>query len=276
MKKSTLTLLMILMLFSIIGISCQPSDKTGASVSTSTPTPTPTPAPTPAALEAKEPESYSLTQTVTIQPTGKTPAANIPPLQFVFARMNTDRRLSFKLPEPLGEVIYLEKPTLKYLIFPARNQYVELNPDELGFQLADLMSPGSVVANLKGKVQHEVLGTETVNGRTAVKYRFKGSADTRTTAGTAQADSIVFLDQETGLPLKSEIDTTSTSGAGAHIVTSTDNLQLGPQPALFEVPTGMKKVTSTELKQQVQSFVGAIRVFAEYLRQRGVAPQPVS
>jgi hypothetical protein len=30
----------------------------------------------------------------------------------------------------------------------------------------------------------------------------------------------------------------------------------------------MRKVTSTELKQQVQSFVSAIRVFAEYWRQQ--------
>ena len=73
-------------------------------------------------LEAREPERYSLTSTITIQPTGNSPQANIPPLQFSFARMGTDRRVSFKLPDPVGEVIYLEKSPLKYLIFPARNQ----------------------------------------------------------------------------------------------------------------------------------------------------------
>src|SRR5712692_7882384 len=91
-------------------------------------------APRIAALEAKEPDRYSVITTITIQPTGSAPQTNIPPLQFSFARMDTDRRVSFKLPGPVGEVVYLEKSPLKYLIFPSRNQYVEIDPSELGFQ----------------------------------------------------------------------------------------------------------------------------------------------
>ena len=219
-------------------------------------------------LEAKEPERYSLTTTITIQPTGNSPQANIPPLQFSFARIGTDRRVSLKLPDPVGEVIYLEKSPLKYLIFPARNQYVELDPNELGFQLGDVMSPASVVARLKERAQYEQAGTEPVNGRAAIKYRFRAAADTHTKVGTAQADSILWVDQETGLPLRSEIETTSSSGAGARIMTVSDNLQLAPDPTLFEVPTAMKKVTSAELKQQVQSFVGTARAVAGFLRQQ--------
>lgn len=219
-------------------------------------------------LEAREPESYSVTNTIAIQPTGSSPAANVPPMQFSFARLGTDRRMSFKLPDPVGEVIYLEKSPLKYLIFPARNQYVELDPDELGFALGDLLSPGAAIERLKERTQYEQVGTETVNGRTAIKYRFRGAADTHTGIGTAQADSIVYIDQETGLPLRSEIDTTSSSGAGARIVTVAENLQFAPEARLFEVPTAMKKVTSTELKQQVQGFVAAARAIAGYLRQQ--------
>ena len=219
-------------------------------------------------LEAKEPERYSLTTTITIQPTGNSPQANIPPLQFSFARIGTDRRVSLKLPDPVGEVIYLEKSPLKYLIFPARNQYVELDPNELGFQLGDVMSPASVVARLKERAQYEQAGTEPVNGRAAIKYRFRAAADTHTKVGTAQADSILWVDQETGLPLRSEIETTSSSGAGARIMTVSDNLQLAPDRTLFEVPTAMKKVTSAELKQQVQSFVGTARAVAGFLRQQ--------
>ena len=216
----------------------------------------------------REPERYSVTNTITIQPTGSSPQANVPPLQFGFAKLGLDRRVSFKLPDPVGEVIYLEKAPLKYLIFPARNQYVELDPTELGFALGDVMSPVSAIERLKEKAQYEQLGVETINGRSAVKYRFKGSADTHTKVGTAQADSIVYIDQETGLPLRSEIDTTSSSGAGARIVTVAESLQFTPDATLFEVPTSMKKVTSAELKQQVQSFVAAVRAVAGYLRQQ--------
>ena len=227
-----------------------------------------------APLEAREPERYSVTTRVTIQPTGNAPQANVPGLQFTFARLATDRRISFKLPDPVGEVIYLEKAPLKYLIFPARNQYVELDPAELGFQLGNVMSPASAIERLKERTQYERMGTDTVNGRTAIKYRFSGAADTRTQVGTVQADSIVFVDQETGLPLRSEVDTMSSSGAGARVVTEAANLELTPDPLLFEVPVTMKKVTSAELKQQVQGFVNAIRVFVSYARQQvNTSPQ---
>ena len=225
-------------------------------------------------LAAKEPESYSVTTTISVTPTGNAPQANIPPLQFSFARTGAARRVSFKLPDPVGEVIYLEQPPLKYLIFPARNQYVELDPVELGFQLGDLMSPAAIIDRLKQRSSFEAMGSETVNGRTAVKYRFRGAADTHTKAGTAQADSLLYVDQETGLPLRSEIETTSTSGLGARIVTTAESLQLNPASSLFEPPTTMKKVTSAELKQQVQGFVNTLRIVAGYLKQQlNSAPQ---
>src|SRR2546426_3090710 len=146
-------------------------------------------------LEAREPDTYTVATTITVQPTGNAPQANIPPIQFSFAKLGTDRRLSFKLPDPVSEVIYLEKSPMKYLIFPARNQYVELDPNELGFQLGDLMSPASAIQRLKEKSQYEQMGTDTLNGRTVVKYRFQGAKDTHTKVGTAQADSMVYVDQ---------------------------------------------------------------------------------
>jgi hypothetical protein len=166
-------------------------------------------------LEAREPERYSVTTRLTIQPTGNAPQANVPALQFTFARLAADRRISFKLPDPVGEVVYLEKAPLKYLIFPARNQYVELDPAELGFQLGNVMSPVSAIERLKERTQFERIGTETVSGRTAIKYRFRGATDTQTQVGTVQADSIIYVDQETGLPLRSEVDICFERGRGA-------------------------------------------------------------
>jgi len=263
----------LLVLGAVLSSACATAGTNTATVSNSNAA-APTPPPPPAPLEAREPDRYSVATTITVQPTGNAPQTNIPPMQFTFARITDQRRVSFKLPDPVGEVIYLEKPPMKYLIFPARNQYVELDPNELGFQLGELMSPASAIQRLKEKSRYEMLGTEAINGRTAIKYRFSGAVDTHTQAGTAEANSIVYVDQETGLPLRSEIDTSSTSGAGARIVTTTDNLQLTADAAMFEVPTTMKKVTSTELKQQVQSFVGAMRAVAGYFKQQMDTPPP--
>jgi len=263
----------LLVLGAVLSSACATAGTNTATVSNSNAA-APAPPPPPAPLEAREPDRYSVATTITVQPTGNAPQTNIPPMQFTFARITDQRRVSFKLPDPVGEVIYLEKPPMKYLIFPARNQYVELDPNELGFQLGELMSPASAIQRLKEKSRYEMLGTEAINGRTAIKYRFSGAVDTHTQAGTAEANSIVYVDQETGLPLRSEIDTSSTSGAGARIVTTTDNLQLTADAAMFEVPTTMKKVTSTELKQQVQSFVGAMRAVAGYFKQQMETPPP--
>jgi hypothetical protein len=272
----------LLVAMALLSLACANSEPTSGGGATSNanmgtganPAAAPQPA-APVALEAREPERYSVTTTITVQPTGNAPRGNVPPLQFTFARVGTDnRRVSFKLPEPVGEVVYLEKGPQKYLVFPTRKQYVDLDPEELGFRLGNLMSPVSVIKRLKERAKYESMGTELVNGRTAVKYRFSGATDTHTKAGTVQADSLIYVDQETGLPLRSEIETASTSGAGARIVTETGSLELSPDPTLFEIPPGMKQVSSTELKQQVQGFVSTIRVLAGYLRPQADASQP--
>ncbi|HWP42619.1 MAG TPA: hypothetical protein VNO14_05250, partial [Blastocatellia bacterium] len=99
-------------------------------------------------LEAREPQNYSTTMTISGQWSGGQRQGDIPTLQFDFARMGNDRRWSFNLPQPVGEVVFLEKEGLKYLIIPSRNQYVELRPEELGFDLGRLMTPVTVIERL--------------------------------------------------------------------------------------------------------------------------------
>lgn len=229
-----------------------------------------------AALTTTEPERYSTTMTISGTGTFNQRQGSMPPLQFDFAKMGTDRRWSFKLPAPVGEVIYLEKAGLKYLIIPARNQYVEMSPEQLGFQLGNLMTPITMIDQLKARTQHENLGTETVDGRAAVKYRFAGARDTRTQAGTVQADSFVWVDQSTGLPIRSDINISTTSGETARIATETRDIQLNPDPAQFDVPAGMRKVTGEELKQQVQGFIQAIQFFVQMMRAQQVGAAPAA
>ena len=181
--------------------------------------------------------------------------ATLPPQQIQFARNGADRRWALNLPAPVGQIIYLEKSGLKYLIIPARNQYVELKPEELGFQLGTVLTPSAMVERLKPRAQYEQVGSEPINGRPAIKYRFVGAADTRTQAGTAQTDSYVYMDQETGLPLRADLNFSTTSGATDTGTIMTENIQLNPDTTLFDVPTGMRKVETQELKQQVQNFI---------------------
>src|SRR5262252_3218416 len=187
-------------------------------------------------IYAKEPDQYSETITIMVEPTSlgvqdknasqdknarqdknakQDKNGEVPPLQFDFARRGGDRRAAFQLPT-LGQVIYLEHSGLKYIVLPARNQYIELDQATLGVELPklSLMTPTAVVEHLKSSAQYYNLGPEDVNGRPAIKYRFAGKSNSQTAAGDIDTDSTVYLDETTGLPVKAEILGSTAGGKG--------------------------------------------------------------
>jgi outer membrane lipoprotein-sorting protein len=218
-----------------------------------------------ATIDIKAPERYSVAMTISTQ--GTTSGAPAPMLtqQLSLAKVGADRRWTFVLPAPLGQIVYLEKSGLKYLVLFERKQYVELTPDALGFQLGSVLTPNSIAERL-GSRQYEKLGLEPVNGRTAVKYRVTRAADTST-----QIDGVIFVDQETGLPVRSELNTAATA-TKSRVIVEVRDVQLNPDPAQFDVPAGMKKVTQQEARQQVESFASALRPFADIISGTPSAP----
>ncbi len=122
------------------------------------------------------------------------------------ARNGADRRVSFKLPDG-SDLIYLEKGGVHIVIAPARKQYAELTPEATGFQLHKLMTPGQLVSRLENLKGVERVGEETITGRTADKYRYATTRNTGTQAGQVSAEAFVFVDKETGLPLRAELFT---------------------------------------------------------------------
>ncbi|HYP25320.1 MAG TPA: hypothetical protein VE262_01260 [Blastocatellia bacterium] len=228
-----------------------------------------------APINVREPEQYSAVFTISGEGEANARQGNAT-TQVDFAKRGADRRMTFNAPPPIGQITYLERAGQKYLIIPARNQYVELRPEEMGVNLGSLMSPATMIEQLKARTQYENMGTETINGRTAVKYRFAGAKDTRTQAGTVQADSFVYVDEATGLPIRSQVNASTTSGATARVVTELRDLQLNPDPALFELPANMKKVTTEELKQQVQGFIALARTLSAMAGQGSQSAAPAA
>jgi len=218
-----------------------------------------------------EPERYSLKMTISGSGSANNRQANMQTQEIVFARMSANRLWTINV-APLGQISYLEKPGLKYLILPSRKQYVEMTPDAVGFPIGSVLTPSAMIERLKSQ-PHENQGVETVNGRGATKYRFAGTAQTGTQVGAVNADSIVHVDQETGLPLRADLFFSGANNANARVIIETRDIQLNPDPAMFEVPAGYSKVTAEELKQQVQSFVAFVRAIAPMLQQQaGGAP----
>ncbi|HEV2763554.1 MAG TPA: hypothetical protein VGV38_11305, partial [Pyrinomonadaceae bacterium] len=156
-----------------------------------------------ARIEVREPETYRATYVIAGQTTGSQAAAASTSIEV--ARSGANRRYAFdtRIPQ-VGKIIFLDRADKRYIILEARKQYMELTPETTGFQVPRAMTPGMMIEQLQNQQGVTKVGEEQVAGRTAVKYRVAGTVRTGTAAGDTKAESFVYVDKETGLPLKAE------------------------------------------------------------------------
>jgi hypothetical protein len=213
------------------------------------------------ALAAKEPERYKATLVFTAETEGGEKTIGIPPLTAEVARNGDDRRVAFKLPDG-SDLIYLDHAGVPYAIAPGRKQYAELTKEATGFQLHKLMTPGQIVSYLDKLKGIESAGEEPVNGRPALKYRYARTSNTNTGAGTVNTESFIFIDKETGLPLRAEILSEASGNVqgvkGAKIIAEMRDITTDVSPTLFEVPTGLNKVPEEQVRAQVNALIGTV------------------
>jgi hypothetical protein len=245
------------------------ANATGANINAST---------APSTIAAREPESYRATLVFSAETEGGDKAIGIPTLSAEVAKSGSDRRLSFKLPDG-SDLIYLEKAGVQYGIAPARKQYAELTPEATGFQIHKLMSPGQVVAYLDRLKGIEFVGEEPLAGRTALKYRYARTAQTQTSAGEVKTESFVYVDKDTGLPLRAELFGEASGEVqgvkGAKVVAEMQNIQTNVDPTLFEIPPGMNKVSESQVRAQVNAVTNTVAaVLRALLMNMNTAPSP--
>lgn len=212
-------------------------------------------------IEAREPEKYTATMVVTLTPSGQQAQA-LPEVKV--ARNGTDRRYSFTLPMA-GEIVFLDKADKRYVILPARKQYLELTPEMTGFEVPRSMTPGQMVAQLERQQGVERVGEETLNGRQTVKYRYAAQANTNTQAGQVATDTYIYVDQETGLPLRIEGYGQSTGNVqgvnSGRATVEMRNLSTDVDPSEFDIPQGYAKLTPQEVQQQTRAILAGLQFF---------------
>lgn len=231
-------------------------------------------------LDTAEPEKYSATLVFTLQTSGGDKAMGIPPLAVQVARNAADRRVEFKLPDGTP-LVYLDHDNRHYVIVPSKKQYAELSKESTGAQLQKLMTPGQIVADLKNKSGVEKVGEEQINGRTAEKYRYATSKDTKTQAGQVTAEAFVFIDKETRLPLRTEVNAESSGEVkgvnAARIVAEMRDLKTDVDAAQFQIPEGYSQVAPEKIKQQIDALTNAVASILRALMsnmQMGTSPSP--
>lgn len=270
----------MLCLLVLAGSACQPQPATGNNTNASSNTVntnaantsnsnTGTTTTTGTTIDTREPDQYSATVTLKAEVTGSQ-SISTPPLTATFARNGADRRVAFKVPGG-DEVVYLDRGDKRYIVLPNRKQYAEINAQSTGFEIPTVMTPGQIVNQVKSVGGCEQAGEEQFNGRSAMKYRCAAAAKTGTQAGDVKAESFIYVDKETGLPLHSESILSSSQTVGGasavKLVTELNNIQTNVAPTTFDEPTGMSKVDPAQVRSQVEAVLKAALVFAQTMMQ---------
>ena len=218
-----------------------------------------------ARIDVREPETYRATYVLTGQTTGSQQAAAATSVEV--ARSGADRRYAIDTRVPgLGKIVFLDKADKRYLILEGRRQYLELTPQTTGMQVPRAMTPGMMIEQLQNQQGVTRVGEETVGGRAAVKYRYAGTARTTTQAGNMKTESFVYVDKETGLPLKVESAGTATSNvqgvSGGTATMEMRDISTTVDPSTFEIPQGYQQVTAEQMQQMGRILLGFLQAFS--------------
>lgn len=215
-------------------------------------------------IDTREPDKYRATIELTAEATGGN-NPNIPKLTAEVARDGDNHRVSFKMPGSGEPVVYLDRTDKRYVLLPNRKQYAELTQEALGFDVARMMTPGQMVQYLKQQRGYERVGEEQMDGRAVVKYRYAGTSKTGTAAGDVSAETFVYIDKETGLPLRAELSSEASGDVqgvkGMKMVAVMRDLSTNVDSSQFEVPPGLNKVDPQQVRQQVDAFVAIAKIF---------------
>lgn len=232
-----------------------------------------------ATIDTREPDQYQAKVTVRAEtsadPTaqqGQQPAVpqNLPALSAMVARNGDARRMEFALPN--GEkVVYLDKGGQSLLILPNRKQIAELNKESTGFEVRALMTPEQIVRRVQTLKGLEKVGEENFNGRTAVKYRYAAVSNTKSEAGQVNSESVLIVDKETSLPLRSETVSEATGQVrgvkGLRVVTEMSEIQTTAPADLFTEPADYQRVPPEQVRAQVNTiFQVAMAFLGQFLQ----------
>ena len=216
------------------------------------------------AVETKEPEQYQATVSLKFEVEGAKSVA-VPPIKTEVARNGADRRMEFVLPNG-DKLIYLDTGGKHFVIAPNRKQYAELTKEATGVDIKKMLTPEQIVNQVKTIKGVERVGEEKLDGRDVVKYRYGSTTNTQTKAGTVATESIILVDKETGLPLRSSTSSQSQDSSiqgiqGVTFVTEMSNIRTAVEPSLFAEPTDLQKVEPEQIKQQIDAVFSVAMAF---------------
>lgn len=202
----------------------------------------------------KEPERYQWTRVITGAVAG---SSNQPPVsQTVFMARDGDRRREdYELLQGV-KLTVLRLPEGSYTLYPAKKIYAEIGGDVGAKEGAgearnvppDFSADKLVNASRTG-ARYERLGTEEVNGRSATKYR----VTTKSAQGGETSETLLWIDEALGMPIKSESTTKTDAGGESKYTVEYRDIKLETDDSLFTLPKDYRKVSQEEIQRETLS-----------------------
>jgi hypothetical protein len=204
----------------------------------------------------KEPERYQAVRVITTSGGVEATTAAASSSQTFIARDGDRRREDYEA--AAGEKIsYLQLPGSVYELLPARKLYAELKPEGEAAatngraeNVPPDFSPDKLLNEARPESVYERIGAETINGRATVKYRVTMRGQTGASR-EVMTESLVWVDESLGMPIKSETTSTGGAASGARITMELRDIKETVDAGLFELPPDYRKVTPGELFTQV-------------------------
>lgn len=192
-------------------------------------------------FQTKEPQRYRATRTITtVTPTGETTVT-----RNLIARDGELRRDETEMWE--RRVVYLYRPEGKFLLVPDEEVFVELTKtdDTATSDGESETSPDRLLHTDPISTSYQQIATETINGRTAQKYRVvvNSSAGTNVTV----TETLIWIDEALHMPIKSE----TTSGDGKRVTMELSGIELNVDSRVFQIPEGYEKIAMRDLLQRL-------------------------
>lgn len=199
----------------------------------------------------KEPERYQATRFITSSEGGETTMDGSAGNRTMIARDGDRRREDYE--SSGGEKIsYLQLPEGVYVLLPAKKLYAKVNPltggaeGEPAMSIPPDFSPDKLLNETRPESRYEKLEAETLNGRVTTKYRVivrgkTGGAKEITT------ESMVWVDENLGMPVKTETTSTDRAGSWAKVTMELRDIKETVDAGLFELPTDYRKVEAGEI-----------------------------
>lgn len=201
--------------------------------------------------KTREPERYRATRVTLSEESvaGATPTTTQTTTTRVF-RSGVNRREEYESPNG-NTLVYLENGSGRFVIIPGLKVFAELSTGSLPVPLpqetasTDLTN-GVLTENVVEAI-YQTLGAEELNGRRTVKYLVRESSGD---AGEAGRDTFVWIDDEMGMPIRSE--STHTEGAtSVHFITELRDVSIDVNEDVFQLPKDFVKVEHAKLLQRM-------------------------